>query len=611
MLSISVTSNILSLFFISINMGIALGIISNFIPKKINRYLFNVFNFILCFYYGGALIIRKVFNIDISFSVLNMYKQFTTGEFTGTLFSVLESNMVSIILVIIPFIIGLFITRKINKDINVLSFVALLTSYFLFLVSLNSTSYDLYFNKNNHKQNIEYFGVGPSLIIELFKGDCSDEIESVDSLESEVEPKEDKVDIRRQISSIDFNNVESDDKTILSMNNYFNNSTGTYTNEYTGYFEGKNLIYIMAESFDGYFVDEELTPTLYKLIHNGLYFSNYYSPTNLSTIGGEFSLLTGLLPDLQTLNWQWIQDNNGYVNYFPYGLGTLFKEQDYNVYAYHDYYYNFQSRDKYLSALGFDNYKACYNGLEEKMSCDIFPESDLEMVNASIDDYINDDHFMVYYATVSGHGEWGFGYNDMAEKNKELVNELPYSDTVKAYISANLELENALTALVNKLEEVGKLDDTVIVLAADHHPYFMDDEYVEEMAGKELDQFSLYKNNLIIYNSSMEHTEIDKLCNTIDVLPTVLNLFGIDYDSRLMVGKDILSNSPGLVIFADYSWLNDKGKYSYDTKTFTPSNGEVSDEYIEKMNNEVSNKYLISRNILIYDYYKLAYDTLK
>lgn len=611
MLSISITSNILSLFFISINMGIALGIISNFIPKKINRYLFNVFNFILCFYYGGALIIRKVFNIDISFSVLNMYKQFTTGEFTGTVFSVLESNIVSIILVIIPFIIGLFITRKINKDINVLSFVALLMSYFLFLVSLNSTSYDLYFNKNNHKQNIEYFGVGPSLIIELFKGDYSDEIESVDSLESEVEPKEDKVDIRRQISSIDFNNVESDDKTILSMNNYFNNSTGTYTNEYTGYFEGKNLIYIMAESFDGYFVDEELTPTLYKLIHNGLYFSNYYSPTNLSTIGGEFSLLTGLLPDLQTLNWQWIQDNNGYVNYFPYGLGTLFKEQDYNVYAYHDYYYNFQSRDKYLSALGFDNYKACYNGLEEKMSCDIFPESDLEMVNASIDDYINDDHFMVYYATVSGHGEWGFGYNDMAEKNKELVNELPYSDTVKAYISANLELENALTALVNKLEEAGKLDDTVIVLAADHHPYFMDDEYVEEMAGKELDQFSLYKNNLIIYNSSMEHTEIDKLCNTIDVLPTVLNLFGIDYDSRLMAGKDILSNSPGLVIFADYSWLNDKGKYSYDTKTFTPSNGEVSDEYIEKMNNEVSNKYLISRNILIYDYYKLAYDTLK
>ncbi len=612
--NLSITSNILSLLFISINMGIGLGIVSNLIPKKINRFLFNIFNFILCFYYGAALIVKKVFNVSISLSVLNMYTQFTTGAFTNTTVSVLKDNILNILLIIIPFIVGILLTKKIEKDINVLSFVALVLSYFLFLVSLNGVTYDLYFNKFNNKQNIEYFGVGPSLIIEIFNGGAFDEeietsdIETDETVQEEVE---EKVEIKRQISDIDFNSIDSDNSTVLSMNKYFSNSTGTYTNEYTGYFKGKNLIYIMAESFDGYMVDEKLTPTLYKMIHSGLYFSNYYSPTNLSTIGGEFSLLTGLLPDLQTLNWQWIQDNDGYINYFPYGLGSLFKEENYNVYAYHDYYYGFQSRDKYLSALGFDNYKACYNGLEEKMTCDIFPESDLEMVEASIDDYINDDKFMVYYATVSGHGEWGFGYNDMAEKNKDLVADLPYSDTVKAYISANLELEKALTTLIDKLEKAGKLDDTVIVLAADHHPYFMDDEYVEEMAGESLDQFSLYKNNLIIYNSQMEYTEVDKLCNTIDVLPTVLNLFGIDYDSRLMVGKDIMSNSPGLVIFADYSWLNDKGKYSYVNKNFISNGDEVSDEYIEKMNNEINNKYLVSRNILIYDYYKLAYDTLK
>ncbi len=612
--NLSITSNILSLLFISINMGIGLGIVSNLIPKKINRFLFNIFNFILCFYYGAALIVKKVFNVSISLSVLNMYTQFTTGAFTNTTVSVLKDNILNILLIIIPFIVGILLTKKIEKDINVLSFVALVLSYFLFLVSLNGVTYDLYFNKFNNKQNIEYFGVGPSLIIEIFNGGAFDEeietsdIETDETVQEEVE---EKVEIKRQISDIDFNSIDSDNSTVLSMNKYFSNSTGTYTNEYTGYFKGKNLIYIMAESFDGYMVDEKLTPTLYKMIHSGLYFSNYYSPTNLSTIGGEFSLLTGLLPDLQTLNWQWIQDNDGYINYFPYGLGSLFKEENYNVYAYHDYYYAFQSRDKYLSALGFDNYKACYNGLEEKMTCDIFPESDLEMVEASIDDYINDDKFMVYYATVSGHGEWGFGYNDMAEKNKDLVADLPYSDTVKAYISANLELEKALTTLIDKLKKAGKLDDTVIVLAADHHPYFMDDEYVEEMAGESLDQFSLYKNNLIIYNSQMEYTEVDKLCNTIDVLPTVLNLFGIDYDSRLMVGKDIMSNSPGLVIFADYSWLNDKGKYSYVNKNFISNGDEVSDEYIEKMNNEINNKYLVSRNILIYDYYKLAYDTLK
>ena len=500
-------------------------------------------------------------------------------------------------------------SEKLDNKFTYKNILCLIITYLLFVVSLNDNTFSLYYDVQNNNQNVNNFGIVPSFVIEISKKVLGFK-EKVTIVTNSDDRDSENILPLRQVDDVDLN-FETDNDVVNEMNEYFKSLLGSYKNAYTGYFKGKNLIYIMAESFDGYFVSKELTPTLYKLINEGFYFENYYSPTNLSTIGGEFSLLTGLLPDLGTLNCEWIQNNNGHINYFPYGLAALFKNEGYNTYAYHDHEYDFQSRDKYLASLGFDNYKACYNGLEEKIACNIFPESDLEMIEASIDDYINEDNFMVYYATVSGHGMWGFGYNDMAEKNKELVNELPYSDTVKAYISANLELENALTALVNKLEEVGKLDDTVIVLAADHHPYFMDDEYVEEMAGKELDQFSLYKNNLIIYNSSMEHTEIDKLCNTIDVLPTVLNLFGIDYDSRLMVGKDILSNSPGLVIFADYSWLNDKGKYSYDTKTFTPSNGEVSDEYIEKMNNEVSNKYLISRNILIYDYYKLAYDTLK
>ena len=607
-LGLSFSSSIFSLLFLSCGTGIAIGIISNIIPKKVNYFIFNIFNLILCFYYGAALIIRKTFDVNISFSVLNMYTQFT-GAFANTTASVLKANALNVFLVALPFLIGLILIRKIDHTISAYSFISLILCYVLFLVSLSSDTYDLYFNRQNNRENVENFGVLPSLIMELWKGDSvGEEVESEDVEEEETE---ETVSVRRRVSDINFNDIETENSTVESMNKYFSSSLGTYTNDYTGLFEGKNLIYIMAESFDGYAVSKELTPTLYKMIHSGLYFSNYYSPTNLSTIGGEFSLLTGLLPDLQTLNWQWIQNNDGYVNYFPYGLGTLFKNEGYSVYAYHDHEYDFQSRDKYLSSLGFDYYEACYNGLEEKIACDIFPESDLEMVNATVDEYINDDKFMVYYATVSGHGEWGFGYNDMAEKNKDEVADLEYSDTVKAYIAATLELEKAMTSLIEKLEAAGKLDDTVIVLAADHHPYFMADEYVEEMAGQELDQFSLYKNNLIIYNSTMDYTEVDKVCNTIDVLPTVLNLFDMDYDSRMMVGTDIFSSSSGMVIFADYSWLTDLGKYSYSTGTFTSNTGkEVSEEYIEKKNTEVSNKYLVSRNILIYDYYKLAYDTL-
>ena len=113
---------------------------------------------------------------------------------------------------------------------------------------------------------------------------------------------------------------------------------------------------------------------------------------------------------------------------------------------------------------------------------------------------------------------------------------------------------------------------------------------------------------MIIYNANVEYTKIDKVCNTIDVLPTVLNLFGLTYDSRLMAGRDIFSNSEGIVIFADYSWLTNKGCYSYNSGVFiSDMNDNKKEDYIKRINNIVSNRYIMSRNILIYDYYRLIY----
>ena len=595
-------NNIFTFSFSCLFAGLLIGLLSIFIPKKVNKFLFNIFNFLICFIYGASLIIRRTFQVTLTLDALSMYRQFTTNAFVDTSISVLIDNFSNIVLVLVPFIVGIICTKFLsNKYSSKYVFTCMLV-YFLFLSSLDTTTYKLYFS---NKASVEDFGV----LVSLFMGKGDQTVEIDDStLDASIE---ETPTYKRQVSDIDFDSLSSDNDVISNMNEYFKSQTPTYTNEHTGVFAGKNLIYIMAESFDGYFLSEELTPTLYKMVHNSYYFSNYYSPTNLSTIGGEFSLLTGLLPEIGILNDEWNGSNNtsGHVNYYPYGLGNLFDDLGYKTYAYHDYYYDFQSRDKYLKDIGFDNYKACYNGLEEKMACDIFPTSDREMIEASIDDYINDDKFMVYYATVSGHGLWGFGYNAMAEQNKDLVEGLDYSDTVKAYISANLELEKAMTTLLNKLEEAGKLDDTVIVLAADHHPYFMEDEYVEEMAGQKLDQFSLYKNNLIIYNSAAEHEQIDKVCNTIDVLPTVLNLFGINYDSRLIIGKDIFSNSEGLVIFADYSWLTDKGKYSSNNDTFISNDGsEVSDAYVNRFKKAVNNRYQISINIMLYDYYRYVFN---
>lgn len=578
-----------SVIFFSLTIGLFVGYLSQFVPKRINYFIFNIINLLLCIYYGTALIVKKVFGIVIVPSTFTMYKQVTSGAFKTLFFETISSNILIIILILLPFIVGLFLNRYLSNKPKFTYILVVVIPFILFLLCTDSL--DIFYS---NKSDVNKLGVCSSIFM---NGDMG----LISRQESGHEPGHEPdghesdghessgLESNPQVSDIDFDSIESDDQVINDLNNYIKNQVPTYTNEYTGMFKGKNLIYIMAESFDGYFVDKELTPTLYKMIHDGFYFKNYYTPTNLSTIGGEFSLLTGLLPDLAVLNNQWNgnYNNNGHHNYYPYGLGNLFKDLGYDVYAYHDYFYNFQNRDYYLKDLGFDNYTACGNGMETRMDCSIFPASDDEMINASIDDYINSDKFMVYYVTVSGHAKWGFGYNAMAEKNKDLVSDLEYSDTVRAYISANLELEKAMTTLLDKLSAAGKLEDTVIVMASDHHPYFMEDEQMEELAGKELDKYSLYKNDLIIYNPSVEDVEVDKVCNTIDVLPTVLNLFGIEYDSRLIVGKDILSDSEGMAIFADYSWLTDN-----------------DNDY----SNVVSNKYLVSKNIMVYDYYRYLFD---
>ena len=574
-----------SVVFFSLTIGLFVGYLSQFIPKKINYFIFNIINLLLCIYYGTALIVKKVFGIVIVPSTFTMYKQVTSGAFKTLFFETITSNILIIILILLPFIVGLFLNRYLSNKPKFTYILVVVIPFILFL--LCSDSLDTFYS---NKSDVNKLGVCSSIFMDGDLGLISGHESGHESDGHESDGHEsDGLESNPQVSDIDFDSLESDNQAINDLNNYIKNQVPTYTNEYTGMFKGKNLIYIMAESFDGYFVDKELTPTLYKMIHDGFYFKNYYTPTNLSTIGGEFSLLTGLLPDLAVLNNQWNgnYNNNGHHNYYPYGLGNLFKELDYDVYAYHDYFYNFQNRDYYLKDLGFDDYKACGNGMETRMDCSIFPASDDEMINGSIDDYINSDSFMVYYVTVSGHAKWGFGYNAMAEKNKDLVSDLNYSDTVRAYISANLELEKAMTTLLDKLSAAGKLEDTVIVMASDHHPYFMEDEQMEELASKELDKYSLYKNDLIIYNPSVEDVTVDKICNTIDVLPTVLNMFGIEYDSRLIVGKDILSNSDGVAIFADYSWLADN-----------------DDDY----SNVVSNKYLVSKNIMVYDYYRYLYD---
>ena len=152
--------------------------------------------------------------------------------------------------------------------------------------------------------------------------------------------------------------------------------------------------------------------------------------------------------------------------------------------------------------------------------------------------FVDEDQFMVYCLTVSGHLKYDYERNSMARRHWNQVSDLGYSEAVTAYLACQMELELAMESLVNQLEEAGKLDDTVIVLSADHYPYGLTDEEYSELLGHEVDAvFEIYKNTLILWSAEIdEPVHVDKFCSSLDVMPTLANLFGLEYDSRLDYG---------------------------------------------------------------------------
>ena len=600
-----------------------ISFIVGFGNNKTNKILFFIFIGIVCFIYALQLCVFKMFGFYFDLSLLGATDQVMTFYSEGI--KVIIQNIVGVILFFLPFILLLifnkyFAIRKVNWKFNLIKIVSAIVVFLVFILSLNinkdgiNSAYELYYHVSNNELNIKKLGVLNAFRLDLQRSIFGFEekisiIDPDDYYDEDDDPKED--DDKEEPIVYEYNNLDIDfdsliasesNSTIKQMHEYFKNESGTLQNEYTGIFEGKNLILFMAESFNEIAVREDITPTLYKLVNSGFKFNNFYTPTISSTIGGEFQELTGLVAASGFLS-PWKSGEN----YYPFGIATAFQNLGYNTYAYHNHTYTFQSRHKYLASLGFDNYLGCRNGLEDRINCNQWPESDVEMIDTTFDDYINSEEpFMVYYVTVSGHGDYGFNYSAMARKHKDAVAHLDYSEKPLSYLAAQIELDQALKLLIDKLDESGILEDTVIALVGDHYPYYLSLEEVNEISSYEKDSVvEINRSNFILWNSEMETVEVDKVGSQIDVLPTIYNLFGVEYDSRLIIGKDILSTEPGLAIFGNSSWVSDKGTYFASSGEFVSRDGSIVDnDYIKYMNSVVSNKITMSKYIMTKDYYR-------
>ena len=584
--------------------------VTNVFCEKANKIITVFLTIIITFFTLAQIVYYNFYNSIFSFYSL------TTGtgqvlHFWSMIVEVIVRIWYVFALISIPAILFIIFNNKIfeykrNKGIILYTFiigliVSVLSSYVLIkkydkgqLYSLNN----LIYKTHAPMLTINKTGLLTMEVIDIYRYFFGFE-ENFDIKKDEVKNVSKKIEYNKL--DIDFDKLieESNDETIKSMHEYFSSLTPSEKNKYTGMFKGKNLIFITAEAFDTIAIDENITPTLYKIANNGFIFNNYYQPLYpVSTSDGEYMNVMSLIPKEGV--WSFYKTSK---NYMPFGIGNMFKKLDYNTYGFHNHNYNYYHREKSHTNIGL-TYYGCGNGLEKKMNCKHWPNSDFEMIKATTPYYLNDDKpFMTYYMTVSGHLNYNFSGNNMASRNKSKVKNLNYKDSIKAYYATQIEFDKAIEELLNELEESGKLDDTLIVIAPDHYPYGLTTKDMNTVSRIDrTDKFENYHTSLIMYNPKIENKVIDKAISGIDILPTIYNLFGIDYDSRLLMGSDIFSNTEHIVILSDRSFITSKGKYNSITGEF--SNPNVSKEYIDNINKIINEKFKMSSLILEKDYYK-------
>lgn len=356
----------------------------------------------------------------------------------------------------------------------------------------------------------------------------------------------------------------------LFVNNYIDENYKEDNNEYTGIFKNKNLIFVMMESMDDWLVNENVTPTMYKMMQHGFNFNNHYSPAYVTgeTANTEFIANTGMYPSIDRLSPNYAYVNNNY----PYSIASLFKNEGYTVNSFHRSNGFLYNRSIMHISLGYEKY---HSYVDMGISDDNL-DLDSYIIKDGYDKIISDNKFMSFIITYSPHSP--YTYNKIeCQTNlsdiKTIYPELDNEELLCAY-SAARETDNMFKLLLEKLKNDNLLDDTIIVAFTDHpNKLVIRDDETEK----------LNKTIFYIYDHEMNSNQIDTITSSINILPTVINLFGIK-NNYLYSGYNALDTNEEYVIFKDYTY--------FDGKEVKP----VTKEYKDKLE--------YSSDILSSDYYK-------
>lgn len=402
----------------------------------------------------------------------------------------------------------------------------------------------------------------------------------------------------------------TNEEDITFLEEEYSKEEENYQTNYTGKYKDKNLILLQLEGIDNWLITKEDTPTLYKMMNSSINFTNHYSYYNGggSTFNSEFAVNTGFITPLS-------YTQNAYTfnkNTFPYSLAHLFKNMGYSVNAFHMNDSEYYSRGTNYKNWGYENY---YGLKELGVYKDDSYTLDRELIlNETFSEKMfPEEKFVDYIITYSGHlpftTEKGVCRKLVIEDvlKKENLEELPNDYILPTLTEEECarrqakETDYMVELLLNKLTEKNLIDNTVIVVFTDHYLYTLSDQTI-------LDKYKETKNNLInktpffIWDNETTKKKITSVTSQLNILPTLLNLYGLEYHPNYYIGADALNNNyHGKVFFSDYSW--------YDGNVYVDGGIVTNNKSIDPISLEDKNyyiNYIIRKNDLTlkYDYFK-------
>lgn len=375
---------------------------------------------------------------------------------------------------------------------------------------------------------------------------------------------------------------------------YFEEKPDHLGNEYTGILEGKNVIAVMLESIDDWIITPEVMPTLHAMMESSINFTNHYTPDYASgyTFNTEFAFNLGVYPY-----------SNGNVSYaltrssFPYSIANMFADAGYAANSFHEGEPDFYNRGPMHITFGYEIYH-CYRDYP-LMGVSVHDDTFLPKNDVLYEAMTAGEPFCSFIITYSAH--LPYAQDDFTVWCREQFPE--YNDQgeeLSGLYAKSRVTDEMFRLLLERLEADGLLEDTVFVCYGDHYAYGLQDEALLQRKSEEAGSSILEKTPAFIWWPGCEGVQIDKVCHTVDLAPTIMNLFGMEVPKNVM-GSDILDDSyEGYAIFPYTTWVKDGTYVKYGEVQW---NDHMTDQEIQDMNAFVSRYYYINDSILEADYY--------